>query len=129
MKTLEELEKFVAEEAKAEGPAALADLQAQRERFRLAREIGERRKQLKLTQVQLSERSGVPQSVISKIESGAVNATEGTLLRVLQPLGCTLSIVTVKTPALSKLVKPGHGQTKAKVRTLVAQAGVGRPRQ
>src|SRR4051812_45878305 len=105
MKTLEELEKFVAEEAQEEGPAALADLQAQRERFRLAREIAERRKHLKLTQIQVSERSGVPQSEISKIESGAVNATEGTLLRVLHPLGCTLSILVVKTPARSKLAK------------------------
>ena len=96
MRTLEDLEAFVAKEAKREGPAALADLQAQRERFRIAREIAERRKALKLTQIQLSKRSGVPQSEISKIESGAANASEVTLLRLLQPLGYTLGLVALK---------------------------------
>lgn len=116
MRTLEELETFVEREAREEGPAAQADLQAQRERFRLAREIAGHRKALKLTQVQLSKRSGVPQSEISKIESGAANATEVTLLRLLQPLGYTLGLVAVKRTDRSGAA--GHA---------VAAVRVGRP--
>jgi DNA-binding transcriptional regulator YiaG len=96
VRTLEELEAHVEREAKEEGPAALADLQAQRERFRLAREITLLRKKQKLTQVELSKRSGVPQSEISKIESGAANASEVTLLRLLQPLGRTLGVIPAR---------------------------------
>jgi DNA-binding transcriptional regulator YiaG len=96
MRTLEELEAFVEEEAKREGPAAMADLRAQRERFHLAREIAKLRNKRKLTQTQLSVRSGVPQSEISKIESGAANASAVTLLRLLQPMGRTLGLVRMK---------------------------------
>jgi DNA-binding transcriptional regulator YiaG len=97
IRTLEELEALVEREAKEECPAAMADLQAQRERFRLAREIARLRKKQKLTQVELSKRSGVPQSEISKIESGAANASEVTLLRLLQPMGRTLGLVPATT--------------------------------
>jgi len=93
MRTLEQLEKHVEAEAKREGPAAVAELHAQRERFRLARELMQRRKALKLSQLELARRSGVPQGVISKLESGGGNATESTLLKVLQPLGYTLALV------------------------------------
>ncbi len=97
MRTLEELETFVEKEAKNDGFAALAGLEAQKVRFRLARELAEARKAHNLTQSELAKRSGVPQSVISKIEAGAANATEITLVRVLHPLGCTLAIVPAKT--------------------------------
>ena len=93
MRTLKDLEATVEKEARREGPAAVADLEAHRERFRLAREFAELRKRSKLTQSELARRSGVPQSEISKLESGAANATEATLLRVLQPLGRTLGFV------------------------------------
>ncbi len=96
MRTLEELEAFVEKEAKRDGPAAMADLRAQRERFHLAREIAKLRNKRKLTQTQLSVRSGVPQSEISKIESGAANASAVTLLRLLQPMGRTLGLVRMK---------------------------------
>jgi transcriptional regulator with XRE-family HTH domain len=118
MRTLEELEDFVAKEARDEGPAAVADLQAQRERFRLAREIAEHRKGHKLTQVQLSLKSGIPQGEISKIESGA-NATEGTLLRMLQPLGLTLGIVPLRRATHGKsglVVRPSRGQARRKAK-------------
>lgn len=98
MRTLKDLEAIVEKEATNEGPAAVADLQAQRERFRLAREFAELRKRSKLTQSELARRSGVPQSEISKLESGAANATEATLLRVLQPLGRTLGFVKMSPP-------------------------------
>ncbi|MHB8874395.1 MAG: helix-turn-helix domain-containing protein [Myxococcaceae bacterium] len=124
MRMLEEFEAYVEKEARHGGPAALADFQAQRERFRLARQIAERRKASKLTQVQLSRRSGVPQSEISKIESGAVNASEVTLLRLLSPMGLTLGLVRAtsltakKAPARRPLApRSARGVVVAKSRT------------
>lgn len=87
MRTLKDLTDFVEEEAAAQGPAAQADLQAQRDRFRIARELALLRKAQGLTQAQLSVRSGVPQSEISKLESGKANATEMTLFRVAHAMG------------------------------------------
>jgi DNA-binding transcriptional regulator YiaG len=96
VRSLEELEAEVEARTRREGPAAVADLQAQRERFRLARELTQRRRAKRLTQSELARRSGVPQGVISKLESGAGNATETTLLKVLQPLGWTLGLVPLR---------------------------------
>jgi transcriptional regulator with XRE-family HTH domain len=92
MRTLKDLTAFVEQEAASEGPAALAALQAERDRFRLARELAEARKAKGLTQHQLSARSGVPQSEISKMESGRANATELTLFKVLHAMGYTLRL-------------------------------------
>lgn len=83
MRTLEDLERFVEAEAKEEGPAAEAHLHAERLRFRLARQLAEARRKQKLTQHQVAVRSGVPQSEVSKIERGLVNASGDTLARVL----------------------------------------------
>ena len=99
MRTLKDLTAFVEKEAAAEGPAALAALQAERDRFRLARELAEVRKAQGLTQAQLSERSGVPQSEISKIESGRANATELTLFKVVHAMGYTLRLEPLVVPA------------------------------
>ncbi len=87
MRTLKDLTEFVEKEATREGPAALAALHAERDRFRIARELAEARKAKGLTQDQLSECSGVPQSEISKIESGKANATELTLFKVARAMG------------------------------------------
>lgn len=87
MRTLKELTEFVEKEAAREGPAAQAALQAERDRFRIARELAEVRAAQGLTQQQLSERSGVPQSEISKLESGKANATELTLFKVAHAMG------------------------------------------
>nr|WP_242593839.1 helix-turn-helix transcriptional regulator [Corallococcus exiguus] len=87
VRTLKDLTAFVEKEAAAEGPAAQAELQAQRDRFRIARELAMLRKAQGLTQAQLSVRAGVPQSEISKIESGKANATGLTLFRMAHAMG------------------------------------------
>ncbi|MGA9525860.1 MAG: helix-turn-helix transcriptional regulator [Myxococcaceae bacterium] len=97
MRTLEDLEAFVEAEARAESQAAVAELEAERARFRLALELGDARQAQGLTQIQLSRRSGVPQSEISKVESGA-NPTATTLLRIVSGLGFELKL-TRKTGA------------------------------
>ncbi len=69
----------VEEEARREGPAAVAESEAFRAHFRLARELVARRLDLKLTQRDLAARSGVQQSEISRIEQGTANPTLRTL--------------------------------------------------
>jgi ribosome-binding protein aMBF1 (putative translation factor) len=105
LRTLDKLEAFVEREAKKEGTAAEADLEAQRLRFRLARELTLARKARHLTQSELAIRAGVPQSVISKIEGGSANATQSTLARVLQPLGYTLAIVPARARGSAKVAQ------------------------
>ncbi|NPC46546.1 hypothetical protein HPC50_05575 [Corallococcus exiguus] len=46
MRTLKDLSDFVEKESAAEGPSSQAELQAWRERFRMARELAMRRKAL-----------------------------------------------------------------------------------
>ncbi len=102
MRTLKDLTTFVEKEAASEGPAAQAALQAERDRFRIARELAEVRKAKGLTQSQLSERSGVPQSEISKMESGRANATELTLFKVLHALGYAVRLEPLGRTTASK---------------------------
>lgn len=96
VRTLEDLEAVVAAEARAGGPAALAALHAERERYRLARDIVELRKERRLTQTQLSVLAGVHQSEISKIESGSINASQGTYARLFFALEHELRPIRVK---------------------------------
>jgi ribosome-binding protein aMBF1 (putative translation factor) len=80
-------------EAAAEGPAAVAELRAFDERFRLAQELLAARHQAKISQKELSRRSGVQQADISKIERGEVVPQLTTMARLLTPLGRRLAIV------------------------------------
>lgn len=97
MHTLRDLTSFVEREAADEGPASQAALQAERDRFRIARELAEARKAQGLTQGQLSARAGVPQSEISKIESGKANATELTLFKLVYAMGYTFRLEPLPT--------------------------------
>jgi len=85
----------IREEARAEGPEAEAELAFFEERYRLARELMVRRRQLKLTQARLAKKSGVGQAEISKIESGRSNPTLETLSVLAKALDCRLSLVPV----------------------------------
>lgn len=80
-------------EAVAEGPAAVAELRALDDRFRLASELLDARKRAHLSQKELSRRSGVQQAEISKIERGEVVPTLTTMNKLLHPLGRRLAVV------------------------------------
>lgn len=82
----------VEEEAKREGPQAVAELQAFEAQFRLAAELILLRKQRKLTQRQLSARSGIQQAEISRIEGGRANPTIATVFALANALGGDLAI-------------------------------------
>lgn len=62
------------------------------DRERIGELIREARKKRGLTQGQLSDLCGLKQTTISKIESGKFNASVDLLGRILQPLGCELSV-------------------------------------
>jgi len=83
----------VEREAKAEGPAAIAELRILRERFRLARRFAEARRKRKWTQQKLADKTGLNQSEISNIESGRANPTYQTLQTLAVALGGKIDLV------------------------------------
>jgi DNA-binding XRE family transcriptional regulator len=61
--------------------------------YSLARQIVELREKHGLTQVELSEASGVPQAQISKIERGVISPTSATLAKIAEALAADLRLV------------------------------------
>jgi len=89
-------DQFVAEleaEAQAEGPEAVAELEAFRLHFSLARQLAERRRARHLTQKQLAELTGINQAEISRIERGQANPTTATLGALTRALGVDVRLV------------------------------------
>jgi DNA-binding XRE family transcriptional regulator len=87
---------FIAEletEARAEGPEAIAELEAFRLHFSLARQLAEQRRARHLTQKQLAEMTGIDQAEISRIERGQANPTTATLGTLTRALGVDVRLV------------------------------------
>lgn len=63
------------------------------ERTEIGRQLAAARKARNLTQPALSELTGIQQSEISRIESGAGNPTAATLVRLADALGQRLALV------------------------------------
>jgi DNA-binding XRE family transcriptional regulator len=74
--------------ARAEGPEATAELALLRARYRVGRQVAQKRLELGLTQEQLAERAAVSQADISRIECGYANPT----LSTITALACALSL-------------------------------------
>ena len=55
----------------------------------------EKRNELGITQRRLAEMCGIPQSSVARIESFKTTPNLDTLLKIMQPLGLTLSVVSV----------------------------------
>lgn len=70
-----------------------AEIQESNLRVALIKELILARQQLGISQKQLETLSGVKQPVIARIEKGQTNPQLETLLKLLAPLGKTLSIV------------------------------------
>jgi DNA-binding XRE family transcriptional regulator len=83
----------IEQEAQAEGPRAVRELEQFREEFSLASQLIASRRDGKLSQRDLAKLSGVPQSEISRIETGAANPTYATITALLRPLGKRIQIV------------------------------------
>jgi DNA-binding XRE family transcriptional regulator len=84
---------YLEQSRKSDGP----DDAALREVFRadiiLGLQFRDARAAMGLTQHELAVRSGVPQADISRIERGAANPTESTLLRLADSLNQRLELV------------------------------------
>jgi DNA-binding XRE family transcriptional regulator len=93
-KKLNDLMLQIEQEAQAEGEEAVAELAALHSHYKLARELHDLRLARHLTQQQLAAMSGVGQSEISRIESGAVNPTVATVAALAAPLNADLHLVS-----------------------------------
>lgn len=80
-------------EAQAEGPEAVAELEALRLHFSLARQLAARRRDRRLTQMQLAGLSGIDQAEISRIERGQANPTTATLGALTRALAVEVQLV------------------------------------
>jgi DNA-binding XRE family transcriptional regulator len=83
----------IEQEARDEGPQAVRELEQFREEFSLASQLIESRREGKLSQRDLAKLSGVPQSEISRIETGTSNPTYATITALLRPLGKRIQLV------------------------------------
>ena len=61
-----------------------------------------RRKELRISQIELSKRCGVAQSTISAVESGARKPTEETMLMIASGLGCSIGYLLGEIPEYGK---------------------------
>jgi DNA-binding XRE family transcriptional regulator len=105
----------IEQEAQDEGPRAVRELEQFREEFGLASQIIQSRRAGKLSQRQLAKLSGVPQSEISRIETGASNPTYATITALLRPLGKRVQLVDDRSIAVT--VGTGRARTTARVAT------------
>lgn len=126
----------IEQEAHEEGPEAVRELEQFREEFSLASQMIQSRRDGKLSQRELAKLSGVPQSEISRIETGASNPTYATITALLRPLGKRVQLVddgpitarrvggdrtlavkrTSSAPKASRRRKPAAGTAAAKAR-------------
>ncbi len=65
-------------------------------RVQLIEQIIEARKSKNISQKQLEELSGVRQPVIARLETGTTSPQIDTLLKILAPLGMTLSVTPIE---------------------------------
>ena len=93
MTTFDEFMVELEAEAQAEGPEAVAELEAFRLHFSLARQLGQRRREKHLTQKQLATMTGIDQAEISRIERGQANPTTATLGMLTRALGVDVKLV------------------------------------
>jgi DNA-binding XRE family transcriptional regulator len=98
----------IEQEAREEGPEAVRELEQFREEFSLASQMIQSRRDGKLSQRELAKLSGVPQSEISRIETGASNPTYATITALLRPLGKRVQLVD--DSAVAVMASGGHAR-------------------
>jgi DNA-binding phage protein len=82
----------IEDEAKAEGPEAVKELDALRAHFRLGRRIAEARLARDQTQSQVAKLAGIDQADVSNIERGAANPTFNTLNALVSAVGMEIDL-------------------------------------
>jgi transcriptional regulator with XRE-family HTH domain len=122
--TFDDFMQELEEETRRAGPAAVAHAEALKAQYTLAAELILLRKRRRLTQRQLSARTGIQQSEISRIEGGRANPTAATLAAVARALGAELRIVPSRVRKGPSVRVSGARSTRARTaaRSLVPRA-------
>jgi len=107
-------------EARREGPKAVAEMRAFEAHFRLAAELILLRKRRKLTQRQLSARSGIQQAEISRIEGGRANPTVATVFALAKALGGDFGIRVRPASQRSRPPRPSLSRGESRRRVVAA---------
>lgn len=84
------------EHVKAVDPIASEDIKEAENIASIVGAMIDKRNELGITQRQLAEMCGIPQSSVARIESYKTTPNLDTLLKIMQPLGLTLSVVSVQ---------------------------------
>jgi DNA-binding XRE family transcriptional regulator len=84
--------KEIEDEARAEGPEAVEQLETLGAHFRMGRKLAEARRAQHLTQKQVAQRAKVDQAQISDMERGAANPTFTTLSAVALAVGMEVDL-------------------------------------
>lgn len=106
--------KEIEEEARREGPHAVAELEAFHAHYKLAAELILLRKRRGLSQRQLSARSGIQQAEISRIEGGRANPTLETISALARSLGAELKLTAVSAGRRKAAPKAAARQARAR---------------
>ncbi len=122
--TFDDFMRELEEETRRAGPAAVAHTEALKAQYTLAVELIVLRKRRGLTQRQLSARTGIQQSEISRIEGGRANPTAATLAALARALGGELRIVPARLKKGPSVRVSGARGTRARTaaRRLVPRA-------
>lgn len=83
-------------------PEEIEELELEREIIKATIEV---RKKANLTQQELSKRSGIVQPSIAKIENFVCTPQYTTLMKMLYPMGYTLSVVPLKEKVKKETTK------------------------
>lgn len=98
------LSDYLSDSKRANSPEVV-DAQAVFEQaYGIARQVIELREKHHLTQVELAEKTGIPQAQISRIERGVISPTSATLARIAEALEADLRLVE-RQPRRSRSTK------------------------
>ena len=87
------LNDFLQQSERANSPAVREARAVFDQVYGIARQVVELRDKHHLTQVKLSEKTGIPQAQISRIERGVISPTSATLAKIAEALGADLRMV------------------------------------
>jgi transcriptional regulator with XRE-family HTH domain len=94
--------------------------------FDVLSEIIKRRKDLGITQVELAQKAGVPQSSVARLESGEHNINIKTLIMIAEALDTKLEIrlspIVMPTPSKINIDLPQSGKTPKRRKRIVREA-------
>ena len=82
-------------EAKEQNPSVKQDIEEMQVLASIVSAIIEKRNELGYSQRELAKICGLPQSSVARIESCSVKPNVETLIKIMKPLGLTLSVVSL----------------------------------